>query len=57
MVAGDVAETTGDAKQAMDFIGDRDPKMMVKYLKRRKSRLVDAARALNEFRNAPKGAN
>lgn len=57
MVAGDVAETTGDAKQAMDFIGDRDPKMMVKYLKRRKSRLVDAAKALNEFRNARKGAN
>jgi integrase len=57
MVAGDVLEETKDAKLALDFIGDKDPKQMARYLKRRTGRLEEAARLLNQRRNTPKGAN
>jgi hypothetical protein len=37
MVAGNVADRTGDDRLGMEFIGDRDMKQAKKYLKRRTS--------------------
>ncbi len=43
MSAGNVADVTGDARLAMEWVGDRSPKMMNAYLLRRDSRLEKAA--------------
>jgi integrase len=43
MVAGDVADRTGDDRLGMEWIGDRDMKQQRAYLKRRKERLDRAA--------------
>lgn len=43
MVAGHVADRTGDDRLGMEFIGDRDMKQAKKYLKRRNERLERAA--------------
>lgn len=46
MVAGNVADRTGDDRLGMQFIGDRDMKQAKKYLKRRDERLERAARSV-----------
>jgi integrase len=43
MVAGNVADRTGDDRLGMEFIGDRDMKQAKKYLKRRSERMERAA--------------
>jgi integrase len=43
MVAGDVADRTGDDRLGMEWIGDRDMKQQRAYLKRRQDRLERAA--------------
>lgn len=45
MAAGNVWEGTGDARMAMEWINDVDPKQQRRYLKRRDSRLDRAAEA------------
>lgn len=47
MAAGEVWDRTGDAKLALDWIGDKDPRRMREYLKRRDDRMEDAARAMD----------
>lgn len=48
MVAGDVLEETGDFKAALDFIGDRDPRLLQKYLKVRENRRTEVAKRMDE---------
>lgn len=55
MIAGDVADRTGDARLGMEWIGDRDDKQMRKYLKRRGDRLRRAADSISS-RNSPDGS-
>ncbi|HEX5437129.1 MAG TPA: tyrosine-type recombinase/integrase [Gemmatimonadaceae bacterium] len=43
MVAGDVADRTGDARLGMEWIGDRDMKQANSYLKQRRERMERAA--------------
>lgn len=45
MSAGNVADSTNDARLGMEWIGDSDPKMMKRYLKRRDDRMTRAADA------------
>lgn len=45
MSAGNVADATNDARLGMEWIGDRDPKQMNRYLKRRTDRMERAAAA------------
>lgn len=47
MVAGEVAEATGDPWLALQFIGDTDVSLVQKYLKRREDRLVAVANQLD----------
>lgn len=46
MVAGNVADRTGDDRLAMNFIGDRDLKQAKKYIKRRRESMQRAADAV-----------
>lgn len=50
MVAGNVADRTGDARLGMEWIGDKDMKQMRNYLKRRTDRLKRAADAASGSR-------
>lgn len=45
MAAGNVADRTQDARLGMEWIGDKDPKQMNRYLKRRNERLERAGQA------------
>jgi integrase len=61
LLAGEVAQLTGDSKLAMDAIGDRDIRQADRYLKVRNDRLADAFKRLdtegaNQMQTAPKGA-
>lgn len=47
MVGGNVADRTGDARLAMEYLGDKDMKMAKHYLKVRKERLERAANAVS----------
>lgn len=47
MLAGEVAAMTGDAKMALDAIGDQDLRQAPRYLKVRQDRLADAFRRLD----------
>jgi hypothetical protein len=47
MVASNVLDATGDARLAMEYIGDKDLKQMNSYLKRRDNRLERASQALS----------
>ena len=47
LLAGEVAALTGDAKLAMDAIGDRDIRMADRYLKVREDRIAEAFAALD----------
>lgn len=49
MVAGNVADRTGDDRMAMEWIGDRDMGQARTYLKRRNERLDRAAEAASGF--------
>lgn len=48
LLAGEVAALTGDAKLAMDAIGDRDIRQADRYVKRRNDRLAQAFEQLDE---------
>jgi integrase len=50
MVAGDVADRTGDDRLGMQWIGDRDMKQARAYLKKRKERMERAASVLETKR-------
>lgn len=56
MNAGNVADVTGDARLGMEWIGDRDPKQMNRYLKRRTERMERAAEAAGNTRTASEPA-
>lgn len=47
MLAGDVAEITGNAMLGLQSIGDRDPKQLGRYVKKRDDQMSDAFRALD----------
>jgi integrase len=47
--AGDVLEATGDAKLALDWIGDSDLRQAQRYLKVRNARLADAAAEIDRM--------
>jgi integrase len=47
-VAGNVMDATGSSALAMEAIGDRDPKMADKYVKRRRGRVGKALRSLDQ---------
>jgi integrase len=53
LLAGNVHELTGDALLALQAIGDRDPKMLARYLKRRDRRVRDAFDRLDAPPPAP----
>jgi integrase len=55
MVAGDVLESTGDAKVALDFIGDTDFDLIRTYLKRRERRLDEVVERMDRGAPDPKG--
>lgn len=57
MAAGEVWERTNDALLAMQWIGDRDPKRMREYLKRRADRLAEVARVLDEGEGSRRGGS
>lgn len=48
LLAGQINELTGDAKLAMDAIGDRDERQIGRYVKRREDRVAEAFAALDE---------
>jgi len=51
MVAGNVAEEFGDPMLAMQFIGDRDPRLIRRYVKRRDDRMQEVADRMGGTRN------
>lgn len=53
MVAGNIYALTGSEKAALDFIGDRDPRLIPKYLRERPGALAELAARLDadEARN------
>jgi integrase len=53
LLAGNVHELTGDAMLALQAIGDRDPKMMARYLKKRDRRVRDAFERLDAPKEKP----
>ena len=48
-LAGDVLEATGDAKLALDWIGDSDLRQAQRYLKVRNTRLADVAAEIDRM--------
>jgi hypothetical protein len=46
-VVGEIGELTGDLMSGLEYVGDRDPKMLTKYNKRRAKRIAQAAAMLD----------
>lgn len=47
MLAGDIAKLTGNPMLALQSIGDRDPKQLERYVKKRADQMADAFRELD----------
>jgi integrase len=57
LLAGNVAERTGDAVLAMRSIGDTDVRMANRYLKPREDRIAAVFAEMDEARTAPEATN